>query len=374
MLGNTFGRAFRLTACGESYGEALSAIVDGVPAGVALSEADIQPELDRRRPGTTPIDSPRQEADRVEVVAGVMEGFTTGAPVGLLIRNVDRHPVHVEQYRQKRDLARPGHAEYTYRVKYGRYADWRGAGRASGRETAARVAAGAVAKKCLARHDIRVAGFVRECAGVECPPVSWEQVLAGTEKNIIRCPDPAAAELMIRKTLEAKDSGDTVGGVVEVRVRGVPAGVGEPVFDKLSATLAHGMLSIPACKGFELGDGFRLARMKGSEANDLPYFDAQRTVRYRSNHGGGIDGGISNGDELVMRVCVKPTSTISIDQETIDMARLANAHLPSITRRDPTICARFVPVAEAMAALCVADGLLLYWGYERWCGAGGLGT
>jgi len=363
MQGNSFGHVFRVYGAGDSYGGARIAIVDGVPAGIPLTEADIQPELDRRRPGTSPIDSPRQETDQVKIVAGVRDGCTTGAPVGLLVYNVDREDIHVEQYRQKKDLMRPGHAEHTFRVKYGEYADWCGAGRASGRETVCRVAAGAVARKVLATENIEVVGYVKACAGITSRPVPFNKIRENREKNLIKCPDLEAGEKMVAEILKVKEDGDTVGGIVEVIVRGVPPGLGQPVFDKLSADIAKGICSIGAVKGVEFGDGFEAAKMKGSEFNDIPYMEGKR-LRFHTNHGGGIDGGISNGEDIVVRMVVKPTSTISMPQKTVNLATMKDAELGSITRRDPTICARIVVVAEAMIALTVVDHLMLQRGYD----------
>ncbi len=363
MTGNTYGRAFRITACGESYGGALAVICDGIPAGMALAREEIQAELDRRRPGTSPIDSPRLETDQCEVFSGVFEGKTTGAPVGIMIRNVDTEVEHIEQYRRVKDIIRPGHAEYTYRIKYDDHADWCGAGRASGRETAARVAAGALAKKILARDGIEVVGYVKELHGITSRPMSFEDIRDNREKTEIRCPDLVAAEQMIQRAMDVKAEGDTVGGILEIIARNVPPGLGEPVFDKLEANLGKGLLSIPAVKGVEFGTGFALARMKGSEANDIPYLDGD-VIRFRSNHGGGIDGGISNGEDIVVRMVVKPTSTISIDQDSVNMATLQPAQFAATTRRDAQICGRAVPVGEAMVAVTLLDHLMLWKGYD----------
>jgi len=363
MTGNTYGRLFRITACGESYGGALAVICDGVPAGMALSREEIQAELDRRRPGTSPIDSPRLETDQCEVFSGVFEGKTTGAPVGIMIRNVDTEVEHIEQYRRVKDIIRPGHAEYTYRIKYDEHADWCGAGRASGRETAMRVAAGALAKKILARDGIEVVGYVKELHGIKGREMSFEDIKANREQTEIRCPDLEAAEKMIAHALEVKAEGDTVGGVLEVIAVNVPPGLGEPVFDKLEANIGKGLLSIPAVKGVEFGTGFGLANLKGSEANDIPYLDGD-IVRFKTNHSGGIDGGISNGEPIVVRLVVKPTSTISIDQDSVNMATLEPAQFAATTRRDAQICGRAVPVAEAMIALTILDHLMLWKGYD----------
>jgi chorismate synthase len=363
MTGNTFGRVFRVTTCGESYGEALLTIVDGVPAGLPLTREEIQADLDKRRPGTSAIDSPRQETDQVQIVAGVMEGVTTGAPVGLTIYNVDRHEIHVQQYRDVKDLMRPGHAEYTYFIKYGQYADWCGAGRASGRETAGRVAAGAVAKKILAQEGIEVLGYVKEAAGIACGPLTFEQIRENRDKNPLRCPDLEAAEKMIARILEIFDEGDTSGGVIEVIARGVPPGLGEPVFDKLDGALAGALMGIGAVKGVEIGAGFAAARMKGSENNDIPYIEDGK-VKFRTNNAGGILGGISNGDDIVCRIAVKATPTISIDQPTINMATMEETVLSAITRRDATLCGRIVAVADAMVAMTLVDFLMIARGYD----------
>lgn len=364
MLGNTFGRMFRVTACGESYGDALVAIIDGCPAGLEISDEYVQHFLDTRRPGTSPLDSPRQERDEVHIFAGVRDGFTTGAPLGMIIYNVDRHDIHVQQYRDVKDKIRPGHAEYTFFIKYGRYADWCGAGRASGRETCMRVAAGAVACKILEKHGIKVIGHTSACMGIQARELTFEEIEANYRKNHINCADLEAAEKMIARVLEIKDEGDTAGGVVEIMVRGVPAGLGEPVFDKLNATLAHALMSIGAVRGVEIGAGFRVANMKGSECNDLPYVDDAGKIRFRTNNSGGIEGGISTGEDIVIRLAVKPTSTISIDQDTVDMASMQNTTFAAVTRRDPTITARLVAVAEAMTRITILDHLMMWRGYD----------
>lgn len=365
MLGNTFGRLFRVTACGESYGDALMVIVDGVPAGVKLCNADIQKELDRRRPGQSPIDSPRMETDQVNIVAGLLEGVTTGAPVGMIIYNVDRHDIHVQQYRDVKEQIRPGHAEYTFFVKYGEYSDWCGAGRASGRETCVRVAGGALAKMLLEREGIKIVGYTKSCMEITAeniPP--FEKIEEEARKNLIICPDQEAAKKMIDRVLEIKDEGETAGGTIEVIARGLPAGLGEPVFDKLSAYLAHALMSIGAIKGLEFGAGFKVANMKGSECNDFPYLDENSKVRFRTNNSGGMLGGISNGEDIVMRLAVKPTPTVSVDQPSIDMDKMVEKKLGAITRRDPTLLSRIIPVAESMAAIAILDQLMMWRGYD----------
>jgi chorismate synthase len=365
MQGNTFGRVFRVTAAGESYGTALLAIVDGVPPGVPVTDAEVQADLDRRRPGQSSITSPRKETDVVKIVSGVFDGVTTGASVAMIIYNVDTKPFHVHQYAKVMERVRPGHADYTFHVKYGRFRDWRGAGRSSGRETACRVAAGVIAKKILEREGIEIRAYVKEMAGVKMSDtVTWDDILTNTEKNIARCPDPAAAEKMIEATLEQAKRGDTVGGIVEVIVKNVPAGLGEPVFDKLIATLAHGIMSIGAVRGVEFGDGFSEARSLGSLNNDIPYYDKNEDVRFHTNHSGGMLGGISNGEDIVFRLAVKPASTISIDQDTINVIKEINEPLAAETRRDPSIVPRVVPVAEAMTAITLVDHLMMWNGYH----------
>lgn len=364
MLGNTYGRVFRVTTCGESYGDAMVTIVDGVPPGLALTDEMIQTELDKRRPGQSELDSPRKETDRVHIFAGMRDGFTSGAPVGMIVHNVDRQDIHVKQYRDVKDVIRPGHAEYTFFIKYGEFADWCGAGRASGRETVGRVAAGAVAKHILQKENIEVIGYIKECHGIKAREMSFEEIKANYRKNEINCPDLETAEKMIKEVLEIKNQGDTCGGVVEIIVRGVPAGLGEPVFDKLSACIAHGLMSIGAVKGVEFGAGFQAARMKGSENNDLPYLDEKGRVRFRTNNSGGFLGGITNGEDIVVRIAVKPTATLSIDQPTINMATMKEETLAAITRRDATICPRIYPVAEAMVAISILDQLMMAKGMD----------
>lgn len=364
MLGNTFGRLFRITTCGESYGDSLLTIVEGVPAGLELTTAMIQEELDKRKPGQSKLDSPRMETDIVYLVSGMLEGKTTGAPVGMVINNVDRHDIHVQQYRDVKDQIRPGHAEYTFFVKYGEYSDWCGAGRASGRETVGRVAGGAVAKQILDREGIEVIGHVTESRGIKARPLTFEEVKANYRKNHLNCCDLEAAEAMIADILKVREEGDTCGGAIEVIARGVPAGLGEQVFDKLRATIAHGLCSIGAVTGIEFGAGFQAASSLGSEWNDEPYLDDKGRVRFRTNNAGGLLGGISNGEDIVVRVAVKPTPTISKPQKTVDMGKMEDATLAAITRRDITICPRIYPVAEAMVRLALMDALLMTKGLE----------
>ena len=320
---NTFGRIFRVTTFGESHGPAIGAVVDGCPSGVPLSVADIQPLLDRRKPGG-PLSSPRAEADEVEILSGVFEGLTAGTPIALLIRNQD---VRSRDYDALRDIFRPGHADYSYLMKYGRR-DHRGGGRSSGRETAARVAAGAVALAVLRGEGVSIAGSVREVHGKT---------------------GPAEMEAEVRA---AQARGDSVGGIAEVRATGVPAGLGSPVFGKLDAAIAGAMMGIGAVKGVEIGEGFGAARLSGSENNDE--MDA---AGFLSNHAGGILGGISTGQEIVVRLAVKPTPSIALPQRTVDV-RGEEREIAIGGRHDPCIAFRLVPVAEAMLALVIVDALL----------------
>jgi chorismate synthase len=374
MLGNTFGRLFQVTTCGESYGwranekdatygGALLTIVNGVPPGLRLDVKKIQYELDKRRPGQSKLDSPRKETDRVEVVSGWFEGVTTGAPVGLLVRNVDTQDVHIEQYRQVKDVVRPGHAEVNFFYKYGEYGDWCGAGRASGRETVGRVAGGAVAKQILAREGIEVLAHVVVSHGIKGRSVAegtmtFEEMKSNYRSNDLNCCDPQAAQTMIADLLKVREAGDTAGGAIEIVARGVPAALGEPVYDKLKATIAHGLCSIGAMTGLEFGSGLAASGMLGSEWNDQPFVESGK-VRFRTNRCGGFLGGMSNGEDLVIRMAIKPTPTISKEQDTVDMTTMKPQKLAAITRRDITICPRIYPVAEAMVAIAILDALYL---------------
>jgi chorismate synthase len=380
MLGNTFGRIFQVTTCGESYGwhataekegygGALLAIVNGVPAGLKLDVKKIQNELDKRRPGQSKIDSPRKETDRVEIVSGLLEGVTTGAPVGLIIRNVDTQDVHIQQYREVKDVIRPGHAEANFFHRYGEFGDWCGAGRASGRETVTRVAGGAVAKQILAMRNVEVLAHVIESHGIKGRSLSagtmtFEELKAHYRKNDLNCCDLDAAKTMMNDLLKVAEAGDTAGGMIELVVRGLPAGVGEPVFDKLKATIAHALCSIGAMTALEFGAGLQAAKSLGSEWNDQPYVE-NGAVRWRTNHAGGFLGGMSTGEDILIRVAVKPTPTISKPQDTVDMMTMEAKKLAAITRRDITLLPRWYPVAEAMTAIAVLDGLFLT---EAWYG------
>jgi chorismate synthase len=348
-MGSSFGRIFRLTTWGESHGPALGVVVEGCPAGVELAVEDIQHQLDRRRVGQSKVTTPRGETDRAQVLSGVFEGFTTGAPISMITYNADADS---SKYEPLRDVFRPGHADFTYWAKYG-HRDHRGGGRSSARETWGRVAAGAIARKILASVGCEVYGFAREIGGIAMESFDREAI----EHNIVRCPDPVAAERMVQAILAAKEEQDSLGGVVEVRATGVPPGLGEPTFDKLDALIGQAMLSIPATKGVEIGDGFASSRARGSENND--WFTAENgRVRTASNRAGGTLGGISSGEEIVVRVAVKPTSSVARAQETVDTS-LQPRTITVEGRHDPSVVPRAVPVAEAMLAIVLADLLLL---------------
>ena len=344
MSGNTIGVLFRVTTFGESHGPALGAVIDGCPPNLDLSEADIQAELNRRKPGGHKASTPRNEEDRVELLSGIFEGKTTGTPIALLIRNSD---VDSGAYDDLRDVFRPGHGDYTYMKKYGTR-DHRGGGRASGRETAARVAAGAVARKILAREGIEILGCSVELGGIFIE--TWSRDAIGA--NRLLCPDPGAAERMEAKLAEARREGDSLGGIVEIRVTGCPAGLGEPVFDKIDADLAAALMGIGTVKGVEIGAGFEAARMKGSQSND-PIGPGG----FRSNHAGGVLAGITTGQAIVIRAACKPIASIALEQETIDVR--GNPRKIAVRgRHDVCVIPRIIPVCEAMVCLVIADHLL----------------
>ncbi len=353
MSGNTFGTLFRITTWGESHGPAVGVVIDGCPAGLPLNEEDIQKELDRRRPGQSDITTPRKEEDNAEILSGVFSGKTTGAPISIIVRNRD---VDSSKYEAIRNTPRPGHADLTYEQKYG-FRDWRGGGRSSARETIGRVAAGAVAKKILGLRGIEVIGHVVELGGIHAKPVSIEYIRDNTEKNPVRCADMDAALEMQAMIHAARSDGDSVGGIVEIIGIGVPPGVGEPVFDKLSAELAGGLMSIGAVKGVEIGVGFKSAIMKGSQNND-PITVCDGKPKPLTNNAGGILGGISNGEPIVCRIAVKPTPSISMEQRTVDLSELKDTRIKIQGRHDPSIPPRIVPVAESMVALVLVDQMM----------------
>jgi chorismate synthase len=349
MAGNTFGKLFRITTFGESHGKAIGVVIDGVKPGLRIDTKYIQKELDRRRPGQSKVTTSRSEADQVEILSGVFKEKTTGTPICMVIWNKDHRP---QAYEKIKDMFRPGHAGYTYLAKYG-VSDYRGGGRSSGRETAARVAAGALAKSFLEKRGVKIYAYTKEAGGIKAKTVDLKQI----EKNPLRCPDPVAAKKMERLVLKMKKEGDSIGGIVEVVVNNPPVGLGEPVFDKLEADLAKALMSIGAIKGFELGNGFAAARQQGSVNNDPIYYDKKlKRVRTRTNNGGGISGGISNGEDIVVRIAVKPASSIAKEQETVTVDG-EPARIIVEGRHDPCICPRVVPVAESMVALVLLDHL-----------------
>jgi chorismate synthase len=357
-VSSTFGKLLTITTFGESHGPAVGVIVDGCPPGVPLDAETIQRDLDRRKPGQSAVTTQRREPDTVEILSGVFEGVTTGATIALMVRSVDARP---QDYASLKDLFRPGHADYTYWQKYG-IRDYRGSGRSSGRETVSRVAAGAVARRVLEREGARVQAYTVQVGDV----VAKDRDLGIVENNLVRCPDWKAAAEMERIILAARDAGDSLGGVVEILATGVPAGLGDPVMDKLEALLGWGLMSIPAVKGFEVGEGFASARMRGSEMNDR-----MTPEGFVSNHAGGILGGISSGQPIVARIVVKPPSSIAIPQKTVNR-RGEEREFAIKGRHDPCLCPRVVPVAEAMTCLVLADALLRQRAIETYRpGAGG---
>jgi chorismate synthase len=344
MAGSSFGQAFRITTFGESHGPALGVVVDGCPAGLPIAAEEIQRDLDRRKPGQSALTTQRREGDRVQILSGVFEDRTTGTPIAMVVHNED---VRSQDYSAIKDLFRPGHADFTYWKKYGRR-DYRGGGRASARETVARVAAGAIARKLLATHGMSIIGYVTQVGPVKIAKKDF----AAINQNALFCPDPDAAEAMATVIKDAQAKKDSIGALIEVIARGVPAGLGEPVFDKLDADLAKAMMSINAVKGVEIGDGFRVVELRGSEN-----CDPITPTGFTSNHAGGILGGISNGDEIVIRLALKPTSSIAIEQDTIDVHGRP-AKIATKGRHDPCVGIRAVPIAEAMMALVLADHFL----------------
>lgn len=356
-MGNTFGHLFRITTWGESHGGGVGVVVDGCPPRLKLSEADIQPDLDRRRPGQSRIVTQRKETDTVKILSGVFEGKTLGTPISMLVWNEDMRP---EAYADFKDKFRPSHADYTYQAKYG-IRNWAGGGRASARETVGRVAAGAIAKKILReRCGMEIVAYVKQVRNLIAQVNPSKVKLQQVERNIVRCPDEVAASKMIRMIDSARKQGDSLGGVVECVARSVPVGLGEPVFNKLEADLAKALMSLPASKGFEVGSGFGGILMMGSQHND-PFTIRSGRVRTKSNLSGGIQGGISNGEDIVLRVAFKPTATIMQPQETVTVAHRKTV-LKARGRHDPCVLPRAVPMVEAMVALVLVDHLLRHRG------------
>jgi chorismate synthase len=350
MPGNSFGRLFRITTWGESHGVAVGVIVDGCPAGLPIAEEDIQYELDRRRPGQSAITTQRKEADRVEILSGVFQGKTIGTPISLMVKNED---VISKSYEDIKDTYRPGHADYTYDVKYG-IRDYRGGGRSSARETVGRVAAAAIAKKILGMHGIKTIGYVKQIGDIIAEHIDYNEI----ENNPARCPDPEKAEEMIKLIDGVRREGDSIGGIVEIVSIGVTPGLGEPVFNKIDADLAAALMSIGGIRGFEAGMGFEVARRRGSEVNDVMFTDDSGKLRFGTNNAGGILGGITNGENLVVRIAIKPTSSIPKVQQAVDKFG-SPKDLIVKGRHDPCLCPRAVPIAEAMVNLVLVDHLLM---------------
>ncbi|MDZ4718507.1 MAG: chorismate synthase [Roseiflexaceae bacterium] len=349
MPGNSFGQIFRLTTFGESHGPAVGCIVDGCPSGLELNEAIVQRDLDRRRVGQSRVSSARQESDTVQIHSGVFEGRTTGTPIAMMVQNTDAKSSHYDNIKQ---LYRPGHADYSWDTKYG-FRDWRGGGRSSARETIGRVAGGAVAKQLLALYGISVIAWTSQLADLKAEIFDEAEI----ERNIMRCPDANIAAQMVDRVEQARRSLDSLGGVVEVRARGVPPGLGEPVFDKLQADIGKAMFSIPAIKGLEFGEGFGVANLRGSQNNDPFIRREDGSIGTVSNHHGGILGGISTGEEIILRIAAKPPASIAQAQQTVDQHG-DPATIEIHGRHDPTVLPRLVPIAEAMLALVLADHLL----------------
>jgi chorismate synthase len=353
-MGNTFGQLFRVTTFGESHGGGIGVVIDGCPPRIEISEAEIQRELDRRRPGQSKLTTQRKEEDRCELLSGVFEETTLGTPIAILVRNKDARP---EDYREIARKFRPSHADYTYEAKYG-IRNWQGGGRASARETIGRVAAGAIAKKILSAlyADFELVGYVTQIHEVTANIDRSTVKMSDVEKNVVRCPDAAAAKKMISLVEQIRDAGDSVGGVIECVARGIPPGLGEPVFGKLEADLAKAMLSIPAAKAFEIGSGFGATRMRGSQHNDAFETRGGR-IRTTTNNSGGVQGGISNGEDIYFRVAFKPPATIALEQKTVTTSN-DEASLAARGRHDPCVLPRAVPIVEAMAALVLCDHAL----------------
>ncbi|MDF9832092.1 chorismate synthase [Ereboglobus sp. PH5-5] len=350
---NSFGKMFTITTWGESHGAGVGVVVDGCPPLLPITAEEIQAELDRRRPGQSDIVTPRNEADAVEILSGVFEGKTTGAPIAMLVRNADQRPGAYDEMREK---FRPSHADFAYQAKYGAR-DHRGGGRSSARETIGRVAAGAIAKKLLSAKGVEIRAFVARVQDLAIPETVLSEMPfpspAQIEASAVRCPHAATAEAMIERIKEVRAAGDSVGGVIRCRVHGVPAGLGEPVFDRLEADLAKAMLSLPASKGFEIGSGFAGTLLKGSAHNDA-WISQDGKPRTATNRSGGVQGGISNGEEIFFNVAFKPTATIMLPQKTVD-ARGAQTELTGRGRHDPCVLPRAVPIVESMAALVLVD-------------------
>ncbi|MFN8323031.1 MAG: chorismate synthase [Chitinophagales bacterium] len=353
MAGNSFGEIFRITTFGESHGDAIGVVIDGCPAGLEIDADFIQQELDRRKPGQSAITTQRKESDTLQILSGIFDGKTLGSPIAITIPNEDQHP---EDYTHLKDAYRPSHADYTNEIKYG-HRDYRGGGRTSARETAARVIAGAIAKQLLTKTGIEITAYVSGVGAIQLNKDYTQLNLSQTESNIVRCPDEETANQMIELIQNTKAKGDTLGGIITCVVKNTPAGLGEPVFDKLHADLAKAMLSINAVHGFEYGSGFAGTMMNGSLHNDVFIKNEAGEVVTSSNYSGGIQGGISNGMDIYFRVAFKPVATLMQSQITLDKSGNAT-EIKGKGRHDPCVVPRAVPIVEAMTALVLADHYL----------------
>lgn len=353
MAGNTFGNIFKITTFGESHGEAIGGVIDGCPAGISINQELIQKELDRRKPGQSHIVTQRKESDTVEILSGIFDGKTTGTPIGFIIRNENQRS---GDYDHNQNVYRPSHADFTYDQKYG-FRDYRGGGRSSARETACRVVAGAIAKQILSNFGIKVWAYVSQVGEIKISKSYTEIDPDSIDSNIIRCPEEGTANKMIELIERIRKAGDTIGGIITGVADGVPAGLGEPVFDKLHADLGKAMLSINAVKGFEYGSGFDGIRFKGSEHNDIFIASATKGVSTLTNKSGGIQGGISNGEDIYFRVAFKPVATIMKKQKTVD-SEGKTTEIMGKGRHDPCVLPRAVPIVEAMTAITLVDHLL----------------
>jgi chorismate synthase len=350
-MSNSLGKLFTITSFGESHGRLVGVIVDGCPAGLAITEEDIQKELDKRKPTEAPASTARKEEDRAELLSGIMDGHTTSAPICLVVRNKN---IDSSEYEKSRFLLRPGHADYTAYMKYGGFSDYRGGGRFSGRITAGFVMAGAIARRLLSLIGIEVIAHTVEIGGITTQPKSFDEIRQNTAKNPVGCADAETAQRMTKAIEEAKWQGDSLGGIIEGIVLGMPVGLGEPVFDNLDGELAKALFAIPAVKGVEFGSGFNTARKKGSENNDQFIIEKGKVIT-TSNNAGGILGGISSGMPLVVRVAIKPTASITKEQQTVDISKMTNAQLEVKGRHDACIVPRAIVVVESMMAVTLCD-------------------
>lgn len=351
---NTFGHIYKLTTFGESHGAGIGGVIDGMPSGIEVDLDFLQSELDRRKPGQSALTTARKEGDKVEILSGVFEGKTTGCPIGFLVRNENQHS---NDYDNMRNVFRPSHADYTYQTKYG-IRDHRGGGRTSARETIARVVGGAFAKMVLRQHGINIVAYTSQVGNIALDGTYKDYDLSEIEKNPVRCPDPQKADEMAQLISEVKADGDTIGGIITCVIQGCPVGLGEPVFDKLHAQLGAAMLGINAVKGFEYGEGFAGVTARGSEQNDIFVPDGKGGITTLTNHSGGIQGGLSNGQDIYFRVAFKPVATLLREQTTVDKDGNATT-LKARGRHDPCVLPRAVPIVEAMAAMVILDNFML---------------